>query len=289
MVSSTPANRCLTAGLWMRVDVTRLSTAARLAASSLGHRGGPWFTARVRTATSWSFCLAKAIQPFNSASSAGSSSRSIGQCSREHEGATMIRSGPSLVAALSNRPSVCSRSFRHTLRPSITPSESIMPCGVRFQSAVQLIGGTDQIEMHGGHRQPQRRRQVVAQIAKIGRQANPDLLRRRARAARRPTPRRASLPWANREPAPARRPAPSRPRHGRAARAPLRRRAISCRAARAACSFGPRHLPKQQKRQTAPAAPAGCGCPGPPPRGTGRPGLVDASLNFIPVSNSGTM
>ncbi len=36
--------------------------------------------------------------------------------------------------------------------------------------------------MHGGHRQPQRRRHVVAQVAKIGRQANPELLRSRAQA-----------------------------------------------------------------------------------------------------------
>ena len=46
----------------------------------------------------------------------------------------MIRSGPSLAAAFSSRPSARSRSLRHTLRPSITPSERIMSCGTRSKA-----------------------------------------------------------------------------------------------------------------------------------------------------------
>ena len=49
-----------------------------------------------------------------------------------------------------------------------------------FQRAVQLLGRRDQIEMHGRHRHLQRGRQIVAEVAEIGRQANPNLIRRRA-------------------------------------------------------------------------------------------------------------
>ncbi len=48
-----------------------------------------------------------------------------------------------------------------------------------IQSPVQLLRRPNQVEMHRRHGQPQRRRQVLAQVAEVGRQANPDLIRRR--------------------------------------------------------------------------------------------------------------
>ena len=235
MSSSTPAMRCCDGRV---VDARRLARGSRRPPGwppiRRPRRPGPRLTARVRIATSWSFCLAKAIQPFSSASSDGSLSRSIGQCSSEQDGRDHdplgaepgrrlfqqpqrpLQVGPPHVAAVDH-----AQREHHSLRRQV-------------QGAVELLGGADQIEMHRRHRQLQRGRQVVAQVAEIGRQANPNLVRRRAQAARRPTPARATPPWADRGPAPARRPAPSRPRRGPAARALLRRRAAACPAARAA-------------------------------------------------------
>ena len=140
-----------------------------------GRGSGPWS----RIATSCSFCLAKAIQPFSSASSAGSLSRSIGQCRSEQEGATMIRSGPSLAAAFSSRSSDRSRSARHTLRPSITPSESVMPGGAASSARSNCSGAATRSRCTAATGSFSAAARLSPQIAEIGRQANPNLIRRR--------------------------------------------------------------------------------------------------------------
>ena len=56
------------------------------------------------------------------------------------EGATMIRSAPSLAAACWSKSSARCRSHRQTFRPSTTPSESIIPCGVRSSARSSCPG-----------------------------------------------------------------------------------------------------------------------------------------------------
>ena len=136
----TSAMRCRTAGLWMRGDLRRLSTTLRLADSSAATADGPRWIASVRTATSSIFCLAKAIQLLSSSSSDNSCSRSIGQCSSEQEGATMMLSGPIFAAALSKSPIARSKSACHTFRPSTTPSESVIPCGIKSNARSNCSG-----------------------------------------------------------------------------------------------------------------------------------------------------
>ena len=163
-----------------------------------------------------------------------------------------------------------------------------MPCGVSVQRAVELLGRADQIEMHGRHRQLQRRRQIVAQVAEVGRQANPNLVRRRAQ------PRAGRLQRAQ-----------------RLARGKIERqhRLVDLHPVGPGVGQPPEHffvdrqqLVEQRQRlrlrplalaqqQEASAGPSSTGRVWMPSAAASRNwsiGLVEASLNFMPGSNSGT-
>src|SRR6059036_3094364 len=78
----------------MRRDWRRTASARTLPSSSAATLSRPSRSARVRIATSASFCLANASHPLSSASSRFSRSRSIGTWSSEHDGATHSCAAP---------------------------------------------------------------------------------------------------------------------------------------------------------------------------------------------------
>src|SRR3989449_4237722 len=86
----------------MRRDWRRTASARALPSSSAATLSRPSRSARVRIATSASFCLANASHPLSSASSRFSRSRSIGTWSSEHDGATHSCAAPARSRASSN-------------------------------------------------------------------------------------------------------------------------------------------------------------------------------------------
>ena len=198
----------------------------------------------------------------------------------------MMRSGPSLAAARSSNPKARSRSVRHTFRPSTTPSESIMPGGRQVQGTVQLLGRADQVEMHGRHRQLERRRQIAQQVAEIRGQTDPDLVGGRAeprtgrlhrverfggksRASTGSSTCTQSAPaWASRQ-------------------STSSYTGSSLSSNPSGFSLAPLHLPNNRNV----SGPSNTGRVWMPNAAASRnwsTGLVEASLNFMPGSNSGT-
>ena len=250
------------------MDARRAAAASarlRLSAKASAMAARPAFSPRVRAAISPSFCRAKASQPFSSPSTPSSWSRSMGQCRSEQEGPTRSRSGPSRCGGLFQQgegplqvgpPDVAAVDHaqrQHALRRD------------QLQGRVQLLRRADQVEVDGGHRQPQRRGQVVAQVAEIGGQADFDLRRRRRPAARRPTRARPGPRRADPGPAPARRSGPTRPPPGQPADHFFVDRQRGVPAVPAARRRPPCSCPAAGRRR-GPAARAACGCPAPGPR-----------------------
>ena len=124
----------------MRGDRARLSTAARLAANASATAARPWLTARVRIAISCKLLPGEG-QP---ALQLGIEQMLVVQVDRAVQqragGADQDAVGPELGGRLLQQSNARSRSARQTLRPSITPSESIMPGGRQFQGRSNCSG-----------------------------------------------------------------------------------------------------------------------------------------------------
>ena len=149
------ARRRPTSGLWIRGDALRRSTRLAAGRQVVGHGRPALVIARARAAISPSFCLAKASQPFNSASSASPVRDRSGSASSEQEGPTSIRSGPIRSAA-------CSTSRQRAVQigpPDVAAVDHAQrkhhARGGSSQGAIQLFRGADQVEMHCRHRQLQ--------------------------------------------------------------------------------------------------------------------------------------
>ena len=123
------ARRSWTRGEWMRGEVRRDWRLRALSASSVETLAVPSFSARATMTSSSSFWRAKASHPSSSLSRLVSAARSSGQCSSEHDGATITRSGPKASTNGRAVSTSCWRSALQMLRPSTRPREKTVSDG----------------------------------------------------------------------------------------------------------------------------------------------------------------